>query len=192
MSTPEQAPNTNPESLKAPEAATERAEALQEQLEKNVEKRVESGEKTAEKARVEALENAVSVERGGAEKAKKEPKRSPARRGTISKKEKEASFKRHMKQVQAELPPAQRAFSKFIHAKPIEKTSEVVGATVARPNAILSGAIAAFILVLAVYLLAKNLGYVLSGFETIGAFIAGWLIGILYDYFRVLVTGKKS
>jgi hypothetical protein len=42
-----------------------------------------------------------------------------------------------------------------------------------------------------VYLIAKNLGYVLSGFETIGAFAIGWIIGVLYDYFRVMVTGKK-
>ena len=96
-----------------------------------------------------------------------------------------------MSRVQAELTPSSRAFSKIIHAKPVEKTSEVVGSTIARPNAILSGAIVAFVLVLAVYLLAKNFGYVLSGFETIGAFIVGWVLGVLYDYFRVMITGKK-
>lgn len=96
-----------------------------------------------------------------------------------------------MARVQAEMSPPARVFSKIIHSKAVEKTSEVVGATIARPNAILSGAIVAFVLVLAVYLVAKNLGYVLSGFETIGAFIVGWVIGTLYDYFRVMITGKK-
>lgn len=153
---------------------------------------VESGEKAAEKARVEALETAISVEAGSAEKktrASETP--APRRRGGISKSEKKASYKKHMKHVQAELPPAQRVFSKIIHTPVVEKTSEFIGSTVARPNAILSGAVVAFFLVLAVYLIAKNLGYVLSGFETIGAFILGWVIGVLYDYFRVLVTGKK-
>lgn len=166
-----------------------------ENSEKNIEAKsehIESGEKAAEKARVEALETAISVESGGAEKKTKGGDApTPRRRGGISKKEKAASYKKHMKQMQAELPPAQRAFSKVIHAPIVEKTSELVGSTIARPNAILSGAVVAFFLVLAVYLVAKNLGYTLSGFETIGAFIIGWVIGVLYDYFKVLITGKK-
>jgi len=193
MSSPEQAP-VNPEnSAELSEVAAERAEALRDKIEKGAEIGVENGEKAVEKAKIEALENAISVEQGSAEKAKREPS-SPTpkkRSGAISKKEKDASFKKHMKQVQAELKPSERAFSKVIHNKAVEKTSEVVGATVARPNAILSGAVVAFFLVLAVYLIAKNLGYVLSGFETIGAFIVGWVIGLLYDYFRVMITGKK-
>jgi hypothetical protein len=188
---PEKAPGS--ESLKTPEVSVEQYDAIAEKLKNDAELGVEdTGEKKVEKAR-EALD-AISVEGGGAEKARKAPKEGPAptkRRGAISKKDKDASFKKHMKQVQAEMSAPQRVFSKFIHAKAIEKTSEVVGATVARPNAILSGAIVAFVLVLAVYLLAKNLGYVLSGFETIGAFIIGWAIGVLYDYFRVMITGKK-
>jgi hypothetical protein len=192
MSTPEQAPQ-GPE-LKSPEVSGERYQELAEKLENKAERGVESGEKAAERAKVEALESAISVERAGAEKSrgpKEGPKKAIKRRGTISKLEKEASFKRHMQQVQAELPPAQRAFSKFIHAKPVEKVSEFVGATIARPNAIFLAALIGFIAVLAVYLLAKNLGYKLSGFETIGAFIIGWVIGVLYDYFKVMITGKK-
>lgn len=90
------------------------------------------------------------------------------------------------------MPAPQRTFSKFIHNPAVEKASEVMGSTVARPNSILSGAIVAFFAVLAVYLIAKHYGYVLSGFETIGAFIVGWLVGALYDFFRVMITGKKG
>ncbi len=192
---PEQAPQGQ-EHGEVSNASAERLEELKNKLETGAElgaENLESAEKRVEKAKVEALKEAVSVEAGGAEKAAKGPKEGPAprRRGGISKKEKEASFKKEMARVQAEMSAPSRAFSKVIHAKPIEKTSEVVGSTLARPNAILSGAIVAFVLVLAVYLIAKNLGYVLSGFETIGAFIVGWIIGVLYDYFRVMITGKK-
>jgi F0F1-type ATP synthase assembly protein I len=193
MSTPEQAPR-GPETTPNLEASTEQYDKLREKIENGAELGSENGEKAVEKAKVEALKNAISVEAGGAEKGVKQPKEGPAptkRRGGISKKEKDASFKKHMKQVQAEMSAPERAFSKVIHNKAIEKTSEFIAATVARPNAILSGAVVAFVLVLVVYLLAKNLGYVLSGFETIGAFIVGWAIGVLYDYFRVMVTGKK-
>ncbi len=190
---PEQLPNgteTGPETQKA---AAEQLERLASSQEHGVERGLESAETQAEKARTEALESAVSVEAGGKEKAARPQDHSPAvRRGVISKTEKNASYKRTMKHVQAELSPGSRAFSKVIHAKVIETTSEVVGSTIARPNAVLAGAVSAFILTLGVYVLAKNIGYQLSGFETIGAFIVGWVIGITYDYLRLMITGKKT
>lgn len=188
----------------SPETAPEKKELSPEQLEsylkaesaveRSAEKaNIENGEQAAEKAKIEALEQAISVERGSAEK-KKKANDSPAgrRHGVVSKKEQKASYDQHMKKLQAELPPAQRGFSKLIHNPVVEKASEVVGSTVARPNAILAGAMVAFFAVLVVYLTAKHFGYVLSGFETIGAFIVGWILGILYDFFRVMITGKKS
>lgn len=194
MSSPESAPKGAELSANSPEVSIEQYDALREKIENGAEIGVENGEKAVEKAKVEALESAVSVEKGGAEKAAKQPKEGPTapkRRGAISKKERDASFKKHISHVQSELSTPERAFSKLIHNKAVEKTSEFVGATIARPNAILSGAVVAFFLVLAVYLTAKSLGYVLSGFETIAAFIIGWAFGILYDYFRVMITGKK-
>lgn len=191
MSSPEQLPQGPEKGIETPRVSAERYEQLS-NPETAAEVAVESNEKKAEKARVEALENAVSVEKSGAEKDRKPATSPPRRRGTISKKEKATSFNQHMKQVQSELPPLQRAFSKFIHAPVVEKASEVIGSTIARPNAILAGSLTAFILVLGVYLISKNLGYPLSGFETIGAFIVGWVIGLLYDYFKVMITGKKS
>jgi len=174
------------ESYKNAEAAIERA------AEKS---NVENGEKTEANARHEALKQAISVEAGSAEKKKgKEASGSPAKRrhGVVSKKEREVSYKHHMKQLQAELSPSQRAFSKVIHNPIVEKTSEAIGSTVARPNAVLAGAVVAFFLVLAVYLVSKYYGYTLSGFETIGAFIVGWILGVLYDFFKVMFTGKKA
>ena len=187
----EQQPQGPENTVETPKISAENYERADKSNEAKAES-LESSEKTEKEARIEAMKNAISVETGGAEKKKGATDApAPRRRGGISTKEKTIAYKKHMAQVQAELPPAQRAFSKVIHAPAVEKSSEFIGATVARPNAILSGGIVAFVVVLAVYLIAKNLGYVLSGFETIGAFIIGWVIGVLYDYFRVLVTGKK-
>lgn len=185
-------PETKAEKELSPEQLEQYAHA-ENAVERAAEKsRVENGERSEAKARAEALEQAVSVERGSAEKKTKEASSSPKRRhGVVSKSERKASYKRRMNAMQAELPPAQRAFSKVIHNPIVEKTSEVVGATIARPNAILSGAVVAFFLVLGVYLIAKHFGYMLSGFETIGAFIVGWALGVAYDFFRVMITGKK-
>jgi len=49
----------------------------------------------------------------------------------------------------------------------------------------------AFLLTLIIYVIAKTFGYNLSGFETIGAFIIGWILGVVYDYLKILFVGKK-
>ena len=116
-----------------------------------------------------------------------------------NKTEKEASseasqeqLKKAMTEIQSEMSPASRTFSKVIHNPAVEKSSEVIGNTVARPNAILSGSAAAFILTAGIYLVAKHFGYSLSGTETIATFVLGWVIGLIYDYIRVLIFGKSK
>jgi hypothetical protein len=168
----------------------ERREELKEKLERTGEQPKEN----LQEATAEALEKAKSIEKDTSHK-KLDREASPAERrkdGPISKKERAASYKRTMKQVQDELPAPSRAFSKFIHNKAVEKVSDVVGSTIARPNAILSGSIIAFVFTLVIYLVARYYGYPLSGAETIAAFAVGWLVGLLFDYLRLEITGKKS
>jgi len=168
----------------------DKKERLVETPETSVELSPRDIEARAEKARLEALETAVSVESKSVEK---ETNKSPTtRRGQINKKQREKSFKQTMVQVQKELPASNRVFSKVIHNNIVEKTSDVIGNTVARPNAVFAGAFVAFILTILTYSIAKTMGYPLSGFETIAAFIIGWVIGISYDYLRILITGKKQ
>lgn len=173
----------NPDALA--EAGLERSRELHEQLKEQSEK----GPENAEDLKKEALEKALSKE-----KEERQAETSPAERrtqGPISKAEKEVSFSATMKEVRSQMSAPGRTFSKVIHNKTVEKVSDSIGGTVARPNAILSGAVFAFILTLGVYLLAKNLGYPLSGFETIAAFALGWALGIVYDFFKVMITGRK-
>src|SRR5664279_595347 len=180
------------EQAKNPEALEQAGLEQHEKLRNQLEKAGELANEDLENARHEALEHAQSVEK---EKSKEDDRRvSPAERrkdGPISKSAREASYNATMNQVRGELSAPSRVFSKVIHNKAIEATSDALGNTVARPNAILSGAIVAFTLTLAVYLTAKYYGYPLSGFESIGSFIAGWIVGLLFDYFRVMVTGKR-
>lgn len=166
----------------------EQQERLREDVERAAEKSVE---KNPEQARHEALEHAKNAEREIKPEEQTEKPIDIPRRGPISKKERDASFSSTMKDVQSQMTAPSRTFSKVIHNKTIEQVSEAAGSTVARPNAILSGAIFAFLLTLAVYLVAKNVGYPLSGFESIGAFVLGWILGIIYDFLKVMVTGKQ-
>lgn len=101
-------------------------------------------------------------------------------------------FDKTMAAVQSQLSPSSRTFSKVIHNPAIEKASEVTGNTVARPNALLSGAIAAFVLTLAIYLIARFNGYPLSGAESIAAFALGWLCGLAFDFVRMMMLGRRN
>lgn len=178
---------TNPEELE--KAGIEQRQEIEKQLEKRHERSLEDTSAERE-ARQEALERAKEHEPTNHEQRETI---SPAerRRGPITKKERDASFNTAMRDVQSQMSTPSRMFSKLIHNKAVEKTSEVVGSTLARPNAILSGAVFAFILTLGIYVVAKNIGYPLSGFETIAAFIIGWLLGTAYDFVKVMVTGRK-
>jgi len=147
-------------------------------------------EARTERIRLEAMESAVSTESKVKNKSEKET--TSSRRGPLGKKQREKSFKQTINQVQSQLPANSRVFSQIIHNKSVEKVSDVLGSTIARPDAILAGAFVAFILTLLTYTVAKTIGYALSGFETIAAFIIGWLIGIIYDYLKILITGKKA
>ena len=41
------------------------------------------------------------------------------------------------------------------------------------------------------YMIASKYGYPLSGAETIASFATGWLLGQIFDYLRVMITGKR-
>lgn len=170
------------------EIAHERHEAIKNALEREERKHKE---KHSER---EILAKAKELAGDADEAAAKEHETAPAARrtGPINKKQLASSFKSQMKYAQAEMSPSERAFSKVIHNKAIEKSSDFIGSTIARPNAMLSGSIAAFIGITVLYFIAKYYGFQLSGFETIAAFILGWIIGIVYDYLAVMIRGHKK
>lgn len=173
------------------EQAQELHESLHEKREQSAERERQSVENSAEKARedIERIEksrdkNEKPVELSPAERRK-------ARTADRQKLNTDASFKKTMSETQSHMSGPSRTFSKFIHIKAVEKTSEALGSTVARPNALLLGAVFAFLFTVIIYVWAKNAGYPLSGFETIAAFIVGYLVGIIVDFVRIMLTGKQ-
>lgn len=162
-------------------------EHLRAEREKNAERSKERYETSAESARHE-IEN-INTER---ETRKREiAPQQHVERKVDSKQARKKAYESIMKQTQAEMSAPERAFSQFIHNPVIDKVSSVAANTIARPDAILSGSIFAFLLTLVIYLIAKQSGYPLTGTETIAAFIAGWVLGNLYDYVRIMVRGGR-
>lgn len=100
------------------------------------------------------------------------------------------NYETTMAELTRSMPFHTRLFSRLIHQKAISGASDTLGSTLTRPNALLSGGIFSFGLTLAVYVLAKNLGYGLSGFESIATFMLGWTLGLVYDFLKLMITGK--
>ncbi len=146
-------------------------------------------ESHAQKAAHEALKLSETSTRAESKPTEKE--RAPSKE-THTNADRQQAYDEIMLETREHLPATEKVFSTVIHQPIIEKVSDVTANTVARPNAILSGSIAAFFVVLAVYLIARHFGYPLSGSEALLVFIAGWLLGNLFDFFRAMARGNQA
>lgn len=167
------------------QSAGEVERSAAERLERRAEQAAERQHEKLDDARHEALEQAEA--RQTAETEKPAASETPRQ---ITKDDRTNSYRKTMEKMQSELPPASRTFSKVIHNPAVEKASEAIGSTVARPNLIIAGALGAISSVV-VYFIARHYGYVLSGSETIILFGCGWVIGAIIEYARVGFLNKR-
>ena len=184
----ELAPNT-------PEGYVETPRESHERSRERIEHQQQSPERYNEKEAHQAVENARHEAIKESKEQGREKRTHQALRHNSShsmrREDREASFDQTMEHTRSELPRALRPFSRFIHNPTIERLSELLGRTIFRPNAILAGGITAFVVVLALYFYAKYAGFALQGSETIIAFGAGWVLGMLFDLFKGMLTGKR-
>lgn len=167
--------------------ANERNRELHEQLERKSPERRNGSELEGARHETEAaLKGHEKMAKPQERRQSSEIQRQPTKR------DKTAKYDAIMADTRQYMSPAGRSFSKVIHHPVIEKTSEFGAKTIARPNAILAGSMTAFALVLIIYMLARHYGYPLSGTETIVAFVLGWVIGLIFDYFKAMYTGGRN
>ncbi len=176
------------------ENADKHAEALRNRLEteRTPENGTEQGEKNA-RHEVEAAFEAVGGKRGNVVAQPKQAlpaAKVPLKKASVS--QKKIEYNKTLKSIRKDMTPASKTFSKVIHNPVVEKTSEVAGATVARPAALLAGSISSLVITSIVYIVARQYGYALSGGEWIATFILGWAIGLIIDWVRVALLGKKA
>lgn len=190
MSSPEILKSNGEHGVEAQNAAAERSKELLTQAERSVESSPEKQAEQAAEARAEANKEALmSRESGGAESRR--PTDSAPSLTHATKRQRNDSYERTMRQIQSEMNASSRTFSKVIHNKTVERVSDVIGSSAARPNAVLAGSVAATFVTLFVFVIAKQYGYQLSGFETIGTFVLGWSLGLVYDYALLLFPRKR-
>ncbi|HEX6258172.1 MAG TPA: hypothetical protein VFZ48_01685 [Candidatus Saccharimonadales bacterium] len=190
MNSPEKFIPTQEKGEQLAQAAEKQSEALRSRLEKLGEDQAENRREAAQEALLDATTEAKSGTHEDATEASFSKETAAVRR--ITRAEKETAYKETLRKVRSEMRPTEKAFSKVIHNPFVEKTSEIAGKTLFRPNAILAAGISAFILSGITYILARHFGYPLSGFETIAALLLGFMLGILYDFLKVMLTGRKA
>lgn len=100
----------------------------------------------------------------------------------ITKDDKQRAYTHTIKHVQSKLSKPSRSFSKVIHSPVVERTSEALEKTVARPSAILGGALFATVGLAVMSFFARRYGFTLSGTELILFVSAGWLLGLVVEF----------
>jgi hypothetical protein len=91
------------------------------------------------------------------------------------------AYRHTMKSLQRRLPTFSAGFSKVIHSPTVEKASEVVGATIARPSVTLGATTTAAIVGGVMYWAAKSYGFALSGSEILLSMLLGGIVGFLIE-----------
>lgn len=91
------------------------------------------------------------------------------------------NYTQTMASVQRRMQLVSRSFSKVIHTPAIEKASEAMERTVARPSLTAGATWTALIMGSLFYFTARHFGYVLSGSEITLSFIVGAIIGLALE-----------
>lgn len=137
------------------------------------EKSVEAARKSIESITATVEHEAVST----AEKQSLHTERSP-HPALVGKHLKDTSYNRTMLRVQKKLSMPQRYFSKVVHHPAVDKPSEVIGKSLARPSSMLGGSLAALISTLLLYWLVRHFGYEYNFLIAILVFMLGAVVGL--------------
>lgn len=164
---------------RSPEHATADLEAAAkerlEQLKNTPELVAEHSEKRAEAAR--EIINHQEPQSAAPEAAPAEP-----RPGFSQHFDRALNYRQTLASLQRRLSPTSRLFSSVIHTPAVERASESLERTFARPS-VLNGAIwGAAIVGLIFYVTARAYGFLLSGSEMLLALVGGGVLGIISEY----------
>jgi|GEM_PF-2009362 preprotein translocase subunit SecF len=94
---------------------------------------------------------------------------------------KKDTYKKTLRNTQAQLPQAQRAFSTFIHHPTIETVSEIASKTIARPTGIAYGAIAATIGIALALFFAYRYGFTYNYLLFLVLFSGGYVLSTIIE-----------
>lgn len=104
---------------------------------------------------------------------------------------KDMAFSRAMTRTRKRLSPVSRGFSKVIHSPAIDKPSEFIGKTIARPQGMLWGAVFAFIGTSGLLWITKHYGYEYNYLLAIILFVIGAVVGTAIEGLVYFLKSKR-
>ena len=155
-------------------------EAIREKLDRELESNAEKAKNThldTEQLSRSAEQQAISgKEMSHGDRA--DTKRHPV---LVNKQLKDMAYMRAMTRVRKHLSMPSRAFSKVVHSKAVERPSEIIGNTVARPSGMLGGAFVATIGSSILLWVTKHYGYEYNYLAVILLFVIGMTLGLAVE-----------
>ena len=121
--------------------------------------------------------HAVSKEAPGATHEREQA----AHPAVISRELKSVAFARSMTRVRKRLSTPSRTFSRIIHNNAVDKASEAIGATIARPSGMLGGSVLSLAGLLGFSWITRHYGYRYNFTVAILLFVTGLFIGLLAE-----------
>lgn len=110
----------------------------------------------------------------------------------VYKQHKDMAFSRAMTRARKRLSASSRVFSKVIHAPIIDKSSEVVGKTIARPSGMLGGAFIAFAGTSALLWITNHYGYEYNYLVVLMLFAIGLVAGLAFEGLLKLIRRRQQ
>ncbi|HMS93340.1 MAG TPA: hypothetical protein PKD28_03015 [Candidatus Saccharibacteria bacterium] len=110
---------------------------------------------------------------------------------TLSKTTVTSSYKATMSDMQSELSPTERVWSRLLHSPTGALIGGFFGSLLFRPRSLMMGAAVSFVTLVGTYTIAHIYEVPFNATESLVAFAFGWCIGLLYDLFFVISRGRR-
>jgi flagellar biosynthesis GTPase FlhF len=177
---------------KGPEAVDIQEEAKRSQ--EHIDKAAEAAEKAhkpehqADQARHKAAQEALS----GKDVSVEHQAHSETNSFGLERNLKSKAYAKSLERIRSQLSPSERTFSKVIHNPTVDKTSNLVGKTVARPSGFLGGSICALLGSIILIYTSKHYGFRYNYLLFIILFAGGYVIGSFIELLVWLAASRRQ
>lgn len=154
--------------------------------------KLQEAHEDGQKPSVEALINKVEKEAlSSSEYRKEEKKPASSHPALVNKQLKDMAYSRALVRTRKHLSIASRVFSKAVHSKILDRPSESIGKTIARPSSMMGGAIVAFIGTSLLLWITKKYGYEYNYLAAVLLFGIGMILGLVVESLFKLVKKRR-
>lgn len=162
------------------------------EIQKNLDRSREKAEKATSQHEVAEIKKQVEAHAiSGKEFAPSETDTTPKQEFAAYSGLKQQSYKQTLTRIRQRLNGPEKAFSKFSHNKTVDRVSEGLAKTAARPSGILGGGIAALVGSTVVLYMAKKYGFEYNFSLFFLLLAGGFIVGILIELLAKLVAKAR-